>query len=58
MKARLAKKLAHTPLARLASTWLKRIFRGDARVVAAANMWDKKANRPQTLEGEAEAPRV
>ena len=41
MKARLAKKLAHTPIDRLAPKWLMRIARGDARLAKALSKWEK-----------------
>ena len=41
MKARLAKKLAHTPIDRLAPKWLMRLYRGDARLARALSKWEK-----------------
>ena len=41
MKARLAKKLAHTPIDRLAPKWLMRLARGDARLAKALSKWEK-----------------
>ena len=41
MKARLAKKLAHTPIDRLAPKWLMRIARCDARLAKALSKWEK-----------------
>ena len=41
MKARLAKKLAHTPIDRLAPKWLMRLSRGDARLAKALSKWEK-----------------
>ena len=41
MKARLAKKLAHTPIDRLAPKWLMRLSRGDARLAKALSMLEK-----------------
>lgn len=41
MKARLAKKIAHTPIDRLAPSWRNRIFRNDVRIVKALSMRNK-----------------
>lgn len=47
MKSRLAKKIAHTPLNRLASSWRKRFVRDDVRIKKALSMWHKrKEHRP------------
>lgn len=43
MKSRLAKKIAHTPLDRLAPSWRKRFVRHDARVVKVLSKWNKRA---------------
>ena len=41
MKASLAKKLAHTPIDRLAPKWLMRLARGDARLAKELSKWEK-----------------
>lgn len=42
MKARLAKKIAHTPVDRLSPRWLDRILGNDERVYEAIRKWRKK----------------
>ena len=42
MKARLAKKIAHTPINRLSPRWLDRFIRGDERINEAIRKWSKK----------------
>lgn len=47
MKSRLAKKIAHTPLDRLAPSWCKRFVRDDVRIEKSLSMWHKrKEHRP------------
>lgn len=43
MKARLAKKIAHTPVGRLSPRWLIRFIRGDERIYEAVRKWRKKS---------------
>lgn len=45
MKARLVKKLAHTPLKRLSDRWIDRWFRNDVRMSEAVRRWRKKEQR-------------
>ena len=48
MKARLAKKLAHTPIDRLAPRWINKSFcsdRHDARFKKALAKWNKREQR-------------
>lgn len=45
MKARLAKKLAHTPVGRLSLRWLDRFLCGDERVYEAIRKWRKKSGK-------------
>ena len=42
MKARLAKKIAHTPINRLSPRWLDRFLGGDERINEAIQKWSKK----------------
>ena len=42
MKARLAKKIAHTPVDRLSTRWLDRFLGGDERINEAIKKWSKK----------------
>ena len=42
MKARLAKKIAHTPADRLSPRWLDRFLGGDERINEAIKKWSKK----------------
>ena len=42
MKARLAKKIAHTPINRLSPRWLDRFLGGDKRINEAIKKWSKK----------------
>ena len=42
MKARLAKKIAHTPVDRLSPRWLDRFIRSDERINEAIKKWSKK----------------
>ena len=42
MKARLAKKIAHTPVDRLSQRWLDRFLGGDERINEAIKKWSKK----------------
>lgn len=47
MKSRLAKKIAHTRLDRLAPSWIKRFRNSDARIEMALKKWNKrKEQRP------------
>ena len=43
MKARLAKKIAHTPINRLSPRWLDRFLGGDERINEAVMNWRKKS---------------
>ena len=43
MKARLAKKIAHTPVDRLSPRWLDRFLGGDERINEAIKKWSKKS---------------
>lgn len=43
MKARLAKKLAHTPVVRLSPRWLDRFLGGDERIYEAVRKYRKKS---------------
>lgn len=43
MKARLAKKIAHTPVARLSPRWLDRFLGNDERAYEAIRKWRKKS---------------
>lgn len=43
MKARLAKKIAHTSVDRLSPRWLDRFLRNDARTYEAIKKWSKKS---------------
>ena len=45
MKARLTKKIAHTPVVRLSPSWLDRFLRNDARTYEAVRRWMKKEQR-------------
>ena len=42
MKARLAKKIAHTPINRLSPRWLDRFIRREERINEAIKKWSKK----------------
>ena len=42
MKARLAKKIAHTPIDRLAPRWRNRFTRHDVQIEKALRMWHKR----------------
>ena len=42
MKARSAKKIAHTPVDRLSPRWLDRFLGGDERINEAIKKWSKK----------------
>ena len=42
MKARLAKKIAHTPINRLSPRWLDRFIRSEERINEAIKKWSKK----------------
>ena len=42
MKARLAKKIAHTPVDRLSPRWLDRFLGGDESINEAIKKWSKK----------------
>ena len=42
MKARLAKKIAHTPINRLSPRWLDRFLGVDERINEAIKKWSKK----------------
>lgn len=42
MKARLAKKIAHTPINRLSPRWLDRFIGDDERIYEAIRKWSKK----------------
>lgn len=43
MKARLAKKIAHTPVNSLSPRWLDRFIRGDERTYETVRKWNKKS---------------
>lgn len=43
MKARLAKKIAHTPVTRLSPRWLDRFLGNDERVYEAIMKWRRKS---------------
>ena len=45
MKARLAKKIAHTPVGRLSPRWLDRFLGGDKRINETIRKWKKRAVR-------------
>ena len=45
MKARLAKKIAHTPINRLSPRWLDRFLGGDKRINEAIRKWKKKSGK-------------
>ena len=45
MKARLAKKIAHTPINRLSPRWLDRFIRSDERINEAIKKWSKKSGK-------------
>ena len=45
MKARLAKKIAHTPVERLSPRWLDRFLGSDERVYEAVRKWRKKKKK-------------
>ena len=45
MKARLAKKIAHTPINRLSPRWLDRFIGDDERVYEAVRKWSKKSGK-------------
>ena len=45
MKARLAKKIAHTPVDRLSPRWLDRFLGGDERINEAIKKWSKKSGK-------------
>ena len=49
MKARLAKKIAHTPVYRLSPYWLDRFLGNDERAYEAIRKWRKKSEM-QALE--------
>ena len=52
MKARLAKKLAHTPIDRLAPYWInniRNVDRCDARLEKAIAKWNKRNNDKQGI---------
>lgn len=48
MKSRLAKKIAHTRIDRLAPSWSKRFCNGDARFEMAFNKCNKKYRDNET----------
>lgn len=51
MKARLAKKLAHTPVYRLSPYWLDRFLGNDERIYEAVRKWrGKKKSEKEALE--------
>ena len=50
MKARLAKKIAHTSINRLSPRWLDRFIRSDERINEAVMKWRKK-DREENLKG-------
>ena len=45
MKARLAKKIAHTPVDRLSPRWLDRFIGDDERINEAIRKWNKKSGK-------------
>ena len=45
MKARLAKKIAHTPVDRLSPRWLDRFLGGDERINEAIKKWSRKSGK-------------
>ena len=45
MKARLAKKIAHTSINRLSPRWLDRFIGDDERVYEAVRKWNKKSGK-------------
>lgn len=45
MKARLAKKIAHTPINRLSPRWLDRFLGGYKRINEAIRKWEKKSGK-------------
>ena len=45
MKARLAKKIDHTPINRLSPRWLDRFLGGDKRINEAIRKWKKKSGK-------------
>ena len=45
MKARLAKKIAHTPINHLSPRWLDRFIRSDERINEAIKKWSKKSGK-------------
>ena len=45
MKARLAKKIAHTPVDRLSPRWLDRFLGGDERINETIKKWSKKSGK-------------
>lgn len=47
MKARLAKKIAHTPVYRLSPYWLDRFLGNDERVYEAIRKWSKKKKKSE-----------
>lgn len=49
MKARLAKKIVHTPINRLSPRWLDSFIGDDERVYEAVRKWNKKS-RKKALE--------
>lgn len=49
MKARLVKKIAHTPVVRLSPRWLDRFLGGDERIYEAIRKYRKKS-RKEALE--------
>ena len=51
MKARLAKKIAHTPVNRLSPRWLDRFLGDDERVYEAVRKWSKKSGNKTRKAG-------
>lgn len=45
MKARLVKKIAHTPVDRLSPRWLDRFLGNDERTYEAIRKWSKKSEK-------------
>ena len=50
MKARLVKKLAHTPWKRLSDRWIDRWFRNDVRMCEAVRRWREKEKEQRDKE--------
>lgn len=56
MKARLAKKLAHTPAKRLSRRWIDRLAGNDTRLETAIRMWNKaETNKWQVVSRKSNA---